>query len=178
MGISFGKNRKIKIKVNKSDVSQAAETKTEISAEKTAFQPKAVYSDKSVQKANKLTFESVWQDFFNSLSSTYNITGISVYTCVLSDMYRFTKLYGDTIQSSIVLEKYFSFGTTTVLTNATGLTEERNVKSRYITNLRCNDRQYLLVLSSRAYETFTNRYAAENITILAKNAVRKIGELL
>ena len=109
MGISFGKNRKIKIKVNKSDVSQAAETKTEISAEKTAFQPKTVYSDKSVQKANKLTFESVWQDFFNSLSSTYNITGISVYTCVLSDMYRFTKLYGDTIQSSIVLEKYFSF---------------------------------------------------------------------
>lgn len=181
MGISFGKNRKIKIKVNKSpssdvDNNNSKQSETELSAEMIPFQPKSI--DKPVSKKDKLTQENLWQNFFERLSNTYNIVSISVYTCELLDMYRFIKIYGDTVQSTIVLEKYFSLGTTTVISNATGLTEDKNIKSRFITNLQCNDQQYLLVLSSRAYETFTNGYTAENITVLAKDTVRKIGELL
>lgn len=179
MGISFGKNRKIKIKVNKSDTyQQKAETTTEPEAEQISVQPeKAKRIQKPTTDGNK-TFASIWQDFYNSLSSSYNLVDLSVYTCELTDMYRFKKLYGNITLSQLTLEKYFSFGTTTILTNATGLTEERNVKSRFITNLRCNNRQYLLVLSSRAYETFTNSYVADNITVLAKDTVRKIGEIV
>lgn len=174
MAISFNSNRKMKIKINK-------EVKEKNSTQSSEVKNEPVITDESskitgVSRKNSVT-ENPWQDLFEKISSTYSILSISVYTAVFDTYYKFSKVYGDTVTSQIILEKYFSLGATSVITNATGFADEQGAKSRYITSIVSNDKKYLIIISSRAFETFTNKFAAETITLSVKNIVGKLSEM-
>lgn len=174
MTISFNSNRKMKIRINKEVKEQTGTQSSEVKNE-------PVITDESSKRTgvsgkNSVT-ENPWQNFFEKISSTYSILSISVYTAVFDTYYKFSKVYGDTVTSQIILEKYFSLGATSVITNATGFADEQGAKSRYITSIVSNDKKYLIIISSRAFETFTNKFAAETITLSVKNIVGKLSEM-
>lgn len=179
MTISFNSNRKMKIRINKEVKEQTGTQSSEVKNEQVqSFKSlyKAYRKNSKKSKKSSVT-ENPWQNFFEKISSTYSILSISVYTAVFDTYYKFSKVYGNTVTSQIILEKYFSLGATSVITNATGFADEQGAKSRYITSIVSNDKKYLIIISSRAFETFTNKFAAETITLSVKNIVGKLSEM-
>lgn len=176
MGISFkSNNRKLKVKIKDKKEKQKINSENN-QADKNILPD--ILSDKKEITKQEITITSLFQDFFDKVSNEYNVVEISVYTCNCNGyIYNFEKLYGKDIHSLITLERYFSVGGTTIFTGATGLAGARNFKSRYVTNVKTVNENYLIILSSRAFETFTNRFVADNITSLINEAVRKAEKL-
>jgi hypothetical protein len=117
--------------------------------------------------------QNIFQDFENSVKSECNAVKISAYC---SDGAATKKVYGETLENAIVIEKYFSFANTVILINPNGLADNAKYKCRYVTRIFTRDTAYLLCVSSYVYEAFRGG-TSEKITRKTTDLIRRISEL-
>ena len=96
---------------------------------------------------------ALFEQFSTHLKTAYNVCATSVYE-YLPDSDIFIRITGEAL-TDVVVERYFSLRETMILSNAIGLDDNRDVKSRLITLIKLNNKRYMIALSSNALETFS-----------------------
>ncbi|MDO5558370.1 MAG: hypothetical protein Q4F95_02095 [Oscillospiraceae bacterium] len=117
---------------------------------------------------------ALFSNFDLCIRNKYPVKSTIVYIYSDTDA-EFRRLYGGTLESKMILEKYLSYTNTTILVNPTGLKENLMYKSRLITQIHISDKVFLIILSSYNFEAF--RYVSQDIiTEILK--IEKAGETI
>ena len=148
MGISFGK-RKVKIKLLGQSETVAEEEKPKVSVP--TYQPETV--SKVKPKVNR-TFKETLKEITEQ-SKKLNLSDFTAYLCYYSEnRYQFSKVTGGSVLDEITLEKYWSIAEPTVFRRATGLSEAKEYRSRFVALSDYDGKQYIFLWSSILYEAF------------------------
>lgn len=132
-------------------------------------------SSKQVETKQSLTIKA-FKDLFIKIKSEFNVANMSVYTYSSNDSNDIARLIGQSCGNNIVIERYFSFHSTTILVSPTGLEESDTYKSRFISRFIIDNISYMICLSSYAMEAFKGKNADVIVSLILK-AKRKIGEI-
>ena len=162
MGITFGK-RKLKIKIMK-DTETANEELNQPHNEQFHTVPKTpqMGDEKAVETKKKTGFKDLLQNIYDITINKLNLSDFTVYTYYYSDnRYQFSKIMGRANLNEIQLEKYLSFGGSTIIRRASGLSESGEYRSRLVTLMNYRDNDYILIWSSILYEIFDDEKISE-----------------
>ncbi|GHU58130.1 hypothetical protein FACS1894133_2300 [Clostridia bacterium] len=115
---------------------------------------KALQRRTAKQKQESVTVRraNIFRELSAELKTAFNISNVSVY--YFDDDMNMEKLYGESIGSSIIIEKYFSYANTVIIISPGGLADNASYKCRYVTRLFAGGVTYMVCLSSYAFEAF------------------------
>ena len=170
---------KTKVKVFEKEKADSAEQKSSVLSDPEEVipfpdeKPKQKEKPQESAKPEYRNETEVFEYLYSKLTMQYNIDTISVYQ--FSDKkstdgrLHYRKIYSTEL-SKYEVEKFFGYSTPFIRTNATGFTDNRMHRARFIE--RFDDR--LIVLSSSAYEVFRSEYDLQMIRYEIKTAFKEV----
>ncbi|MEG0614207.1 MAG: hypothetical protein RR540_00510 [Oscillospiraceae bacterium] len=131
-------------------------------------------SEKHVE-TTQMKIIKIFKEFLIRVKSEFNISDFSVYTYNQTQSNNIYQLVGENCGTDVILVKYYSFPTTTVIVNPIGLNEAKEYKSRLISRFIIGDTNYMICLSSFAMEAFKD--GEKYIIDLINHTKRKVREI-
>lgn len=157
---------KSKFKKFQDDIQETKKSE-KVPAQAVEIKIKSISPEKKVYK-NK---NQVFADLSDQLVNRYNIDSVSVYLLLRQEKGRlsFKKLYGQEI-SEYILEKYFGYNCPMICTNAGGMIDNISHRARLVEHIG----NYMIIVSSSAYEVYRNKYDLEEIRRVVENAFTEV----